>query len=390
MLEIIEDLPNKRVKISSSTHIPEIKTALFKTLYVPDPRLKGKVIQTLLEYVESKLKNPTYKMKPLIASRGHQITGFMIALIHPTYRSYSRKCGTFGWLNAADFESCKGLIFECEHFMRENKIRKLRGNINFPKGLGGIGIQFKGFEHRMMYGVAFSDPNSHIIEYLVRLGYQKESEYTCMKVTKEVWPSGRLVSKDIRLGYLSLPELKERREDILELSKKCFQGSVPLPDTSGENRLDEVFDTYAQVPPSHYKLDYNFDPKVYSNIPEFIEAWENRDIENIVNWAPLAFDRKTDKLVGAIISAPDVYQMWLNEPITRNNVDTAMVDKNYAGKGIFSALNNIGQLTCNLNGVNYYEGTTIWYNNKDAINSIFPHCKHIRGHYVMQKRIKKR
>ena len=65
-----------------------------------------------------------------------------------------------------------------------------------------------------------------------------------------------------------------------------------------------------------------------------------------------------------------------------------MVRKDYAGRGIFSALNNIGQLTCNLNGIKYYEGTTIWTNNIDAVNSIFPHCKHIRKYYVLQKRIR--
>ena len=64
-----------------------------------------------------------------------------------------------------------------------------------------------------------------------------------------------------------------------------------------------------------------------------------------------------------------------------------MVKKGYFGKGIFSALNNIGQLTCNLHGVDYFEGTAIWSNNSRAIDTIFPHCSPLRKHNVVQKRI---
>ena len=64
-----------------------------------------------------------------------------------------------------------------------------------------------------------------------------------------------------------------------------------------------------------------------------------------------------------------------------------MVKKGYYGKGIFSALNNLGQLTAGLFGVDYYEGTTIWSNNERAINTIFPHCEPIRKHFVVQKRV---
>ena len=101
----------------------------------------------------------------------------------------------------------------------------------------------------------------------------------------------------------------------------------------------------------------------------------------------MAFNKTTGELVGILLGLPDLYEAWTGKPITRCNVDTAMVKKGYFGKGIFSALNNIGQLTCNLFGVDYFEGTGIWSNNSRAIDTIFPHCEPIRKHYVLQKRM---
>ncbi|GAH92013.1 unnamed protein product, partial [marine sediment metagenome] len=66
-------------------------------------------------------------------------------------------CPTFGWLHAKDFRSCELLMNECENFVRENKLRKIRGPINFPKIIGGIGYQIEGFEAPMLNGVAFND-----------------------------------------------------------------------------------------------------------------------------------------------------------------------------------------------------------------------------------------
>ena len=71
-----------------------------------------------------------------------------------------------------------------------------------------------------------------------------------------------------------------------------------------------------------------------------------------------------------------------------------MVRKGYNGMGVFSSLNNFGQATNrSMRGLTYYEGTAIWtknskgVNNERAINSIFPHCKPIRRHVVLQKQI---
>lgn len=387
MVQVSEMNQYDSIKLRDSRDVKEIRLVLDEFLYVPDSRLKQKIMNELLKDLQLKLSDEIYKIKVFIAYESSEPLGFVISQIHPTYTSYGRKCGTFGWLSVSDFGVCKKLMRECEIFIRENTVRKIRGNINFPKGLGGIGIQVSGFEQQMMYGVAFNNPRIDLISYLKKLGYAIESEYTCMKVTKQIWDSGKKLDKSIKLRYLTLKELIQRKEEIIELANNSFQMS--FPDASGgEHRLNEMIKTYAQVPKSHYKLPDNFDPKSYSNVPEFLDAWESCNLENVITWAPMAFDKKTDKLVGIILSLPDLYELWLGQKITRNNVDTAMVRKDYAGKGVFSALNNIGQLTCNLNGIKYYEGTTIWYNNQDAVNSIFPHCEHVRKHYVVQKRIK--
>ena len=208
-----------------------------------------------------------------------------------------------------------------------------------------------------------------------------------MKVTKDFWDSGKKIDHGIKLGHVSLKELEEYQEEILDLGKNSFQ--MDFPDASGaEYRFKEMLDTYAQVPKSFYKLPDDFNPRSYCNISEILEAWASYDLEEVVTWAHMAFDKETNKLVGIILTLPDLYELWLGEPITRTNVDTAMVRKDCAGRGVISAMNNLGQKTQNINGITYFEGTTIWTNNIDAINSIFPHCEHIRKHYVMEKRIK--
>jgi len=381
---------NRNILIIGTKDESDILKALENTLNVPDIRLKSRIIHEIARYHEERFAEDDYKIKAFIAyNETDNPIGFVSCQIHPEYKSYGRPVSTFGWLCASDFGTCKALMDKCEEFTRDNKFRKLRGPINFPKRFGGIGIQVEGFEEQMMYGVAFGDPNSRTFEYLTRLGYQKESEYTCMKVTKKEWESGKQVDNDIRLGYLTLEELIERKEEIFDLSRNSFQMS--FPDTTGaESGFKEMIEIYRQVPPSHYVIKEGFVPEQYSPIPEFVEAWNTCDLEKVVTWVPIAFDRHSGKIVGLILSLPDLYESWLGQPITRNNVDTVMVNKSCAGKGIFSALNNIGQLTCNLNGVTYFEGTSIWFNNKDAVNSIFPHCDHIRKHYMLEKRIRAR
>jgi hypothetical protein len=369
-----------------SNSIVEIKKALEQILYVPDLQLKSKIIEELLNYLELKFEQSNYPITSFITTNDSKINGFIICQVNPHYSSYGRKCGTFGWLYAQSLEICALLMKNCARFAHDHETRKLRGPINFPKSLGGLGYQVTGFEEPMLYGVAYNDPKSRINKYLIRLGFYKESEYSCVRVDQKTWKNGKNVDKNIVLRYGTLKELIDRREEILNLGKNSFHEI--LPDSSGRNeRFDEFIYAFNQIPKANRKLEQNFNLTIYKNNPSFYEAWNNCDLDNIEMFAPMAFDRHTDELVGILLGLPNLYEAWLGHPITRCNVDTAMVRHDYTGKGIFSALNNIGQQTCRFFGVNYFEGTSIWSNNSQAINSIFPHSTPIRKHYIFQKRI---
>lgn len=385
MEQIKRQVDDGVVKVRETCKLTEIREALGSLLYVPDVRLKPKVIETLMNYLESKFSIPDYKMKVLMAFKGLEPIGFVICQIDPHYTSYGRKCGTFGWLNVKSFEACKALMKECEIFVKQNKVRKLRGPINFPKSLGGIGIQVIGQEQQMLYGVAFTDPQSRALDYLQELGYVKESQYSCLEVTHKTWRRGKEIDNNLRFQYTDLKGFIERKQEIFDLVKNSFHGI--LPDSSGrEEKFSAFINAFCELPPSFRELKQEFDPKIHSNIPQFQEAWESYDFGKSEPFAPMAFDKTTGELVGILLGLPDLYEAWNGQPVTRANVDSAMVKKGYTGKGIFSALNNLGQLTANLHGISYYEGTTIWSNNERAVQTIFPHCKLLRKHYVVQKR----
>lgn len=383
----MQEITNKIPIVMDTQSVEKIREALNQILYVPSEQIKPRIIEELLLFFQETFQDKHHDLKVFIAYQGERVSGFVTSMVDPQYSSYSRKCGTFGWLTVYDFDTCKLLLTECEKHVKSHKIRKIRGNINYPKRFGGLGIQDKGFFHDMMYGVAFDDPASNKLEFLEKMGYEKESEYACMHVTQRLWSKGKTLDEDIRVGHITLGELIKRKGEILDIAQNSFY--TILPDApGGENRLDEIIETYKQVPKSFYKIKEGFNPKTHTDIPYILEAWNSYDTEKVNTWVHCAFDRKTDKLVGAIFCLPDLYEDWLGKPITRANVDTAVVRKEYAGKGIFSALNNLGRLTLEMSGIKYFEGTTIWYNNQDAVNSIFPHCTHIRRHYVVQKRIR--
>ncbi|MFX1501453.1 MAG: hypothetical protein ACFFDH_10875 [Promethearchaeota archaeon] len=385
MVQVIEKLEIEKIKVKETQDLDEIKETLEHQLYVPDLHVRSKVISEILLYLATKFADPEYKIKAFIGYSNSEILGFVICQIDPYYTSYSRKCGTFGWLLAETSDVCKFLIRECEAFLKENRIRKIRGNINFPKNLGGVGIQFLGFNEQMLYGVSYNDPTSHILEYLDCLGYQKESEYSCVYVAQKIWSKGKKIDKDIEFRYVSMKELYEYADEIRNLANNSFHEI--LPDASGRNRIYEFFESFKKIPKSFYKIKPDFVPNVYSKISQYVEAWETCNLEKVEPFAPMAFEKSNGELVGILLGLPDLFEAWSEKPITRCNVDTAMVKKGYFGKGVFSALNNIGQLTCNLFGVDYFEGTGIWSNNSRAIDTIFPHCKPIRKHYVVQKRL---
>jgi hypothetical protein len=188
------------------------------------------------------------------------------------------------------------------------------------------------------------------------------------------------------IRFLPTSEIRELRDDILDLAQSSFH-SVLADAPGGESRFNEMMESYELAFGNRAVVSDNFDPQTISSVPEFIEAWESCDINEIVPCCPVAFDRTTGELVGIIMTLPNLFQLWSNQPLTHLNVDTVIIKKEYAARGIFSSLQNVGQITCKLHGFNYVEGTTIWANNDRAVKTIFPHCTPLRTHYVVQKRI---
>jgi len=150
-MELVSTKPEKLssgvIEVKNSS---QIRSALLEMLWVPDERLKPKIVSEIVSYFESKFSNPENKIKFFVASQNKKIDGFVSCQIDDEYKSYGMKCPTFGWLSAQNLETCEALMSECEKFVRENKKKKLRGPINYPKFIGGIGFQTEGFEAPMM------------------------------------------------------------------------------------------------------------------------------------------------------------------------------------------------------------------------------------------------
>ena len=363
-----------------------MRETLTERLYVPDERLKPKVVSEIVKYYGKKFASPEPKAKFFVAKQGKEIVGFVFCQIDDEYKSYGMKCPTFGWLYAQNYDVCKELIEKCEQFVRDNKFRKLRGPVNFPKLVGGIGFQTEGFHAPMINGVAYNDPNSKVLEYMEKIGYAKESKYSCLEVTISNWSKGNRLDKGLMIRFLPTAEIRKLRPKILALAQSSFH-SVLADAPGGQSRFEEMMKIYDLVFENRVAVKKDFDPTPYSSIPEFIDSWESCDLNNIVPCCPVTFDRNSGELVGIIIALPNLFQLWNNDTISHLNVDTAIVKKEYAGRGIFSSMQNVGQITSRMYGIDYVEGTTIWANNERAIKTIFPHCTPLRTHYVVQKRI---
>ncbi|NVM16979.1 MAG: hypothetical protein HWN80_04635 [Candidatus Lokiarchaeota archaeon] len=382
----IEKPIQQELTVVNTRDISEIQLVLTELLYVPDEKLKLVVVIELLDYFTEKFSKPDYKIKFFFTKENENITGFVVCQIDHEYRSYGMKCPTFGWLHSKDFLSCELLMGECEDFVRENRLRKIRGPINFPKITGGIGYQIEGFEAPMLNGVAFNEPSSKILEYLLELGYQKESKYSCLEVTESNWNKGNNLDKNIVLRFFPTSEIRKLRSKILTLAQNSFH-SVLADAPGGKSRYEEMMESYDLAFGNRVAVKKDIDPRAYSSVPKFIEAWESCDLNNIVPCCPIAFDRTSGELVGVIMALPNLFQFWSKKTLTHLNVDTVIIKNEYAGRGIFSSLQNIGQITSRLYGFDYVEGTTIWANNDRAIKTIFPHCTPLRTHIVVQKRI---
>ena len=361
---------------------------LNKLLYVPDERVKPKIIREIINYYQVKKRTPDYSIALFIAYQGQAPVGMVIAQIDPEYRTYSRKATTFGWLLCKDFSTCKELMDHVEEFARNNKQKKIRGPINYPKIVGGIGIQTEGFGVPILNGVNFNSSESEILSYLNSLGYESESKYSCVDVVSKKWNKGNSLDPEYYMRYFTVRELRDMKTEIMELAKHSFY-SILADAPGGEARFEEMMRSYELASSAAFnKKVANQIIRVNSHIPEFVEAWRSCKLEQVVSWAPCAFKRETGELVGIILSLPNLYQYWANEPLTHANADTVMIHKDHSGKGVFSALHNIGRLTVEMFGIETAEGTTIWANNTRAIQTIFPHSKPLRTHIVVQKRVK--
>ena len=372
------------VKVSDPSQIEEI---LMELLFVPNKALKPKIVSEIVSYYERKTDSPKEEIQMFLALRDGIKKGFVFCQIDQDYRSYGKRCPTFGWLHAHNFEACKALMKECEKFVKENNFRKIRGPINYPKKVGGLGYQTEGFSAPMMNGVAYNDPGSNVLAYLKELGYKIDTKYSCVYVGVGIWEKGKQLSDDIMIRYLTLDEIKAIKDQILNLGQQSFYSVLPDA-VGGPSRFDEMMDTFYQAGKKTKILNPNFDPQTFADMPSFIETWEAADLEKVVSTCIFAFDRSSSELVGLLMTLPNLFQLWAGEPLTHMNGDTIIIKKEYAGKGIFSALHTIGRsLSSAVYGYNYFEGTTIWANNDRAIKSIFPHSSPLRTHYVVQKRI---
>ena len=376
----------KELTIASTRNISKIQFVLTELLYVPDERLKLIIVLELADYLTGKFSKPDYKIKFFYTTQNGLLTGFVICQIDTDYKSYGMSCPTFGWLHAKNFLSCEKLMNECENFVRENKKKKIRGPINYPKFIGGIGFQTEGFEAPIMSGVAFSNPESKVLEHLQQLGYKKDSKYSCLDTFLKNWDKGKNLDENIVVKFLPLGEIKDLKEEIMGLASQSLY-AVLADAPGGRARFEEMMNGYAQACKVLKLVSEEF-PREYADVPGIRETWESCNIKKIVPMAVFGFDRNTNELVGVIMCQPNLFQLWNGEPLTHLNVDTVMIKKEYAGKGIFSALHNIGLfLSSSAYGFNYYEGTTIWANNDRAIKTIFPHGIPTRTHYVVQKRL---
>jgi len=380
----------KELTVASTRDISEIQFVLTELLYVPDERLKLVILLELTDYLMEKFSKPDYQISFFYSTQNGIVTGFVICQIDGEYKSYGMPCPTFGWLHSNNFISCKMLMKECEKFVKKNNFRKLRGPINYPKRIGGIGWQTEGFAAPMMSGVAYNDPGSNVLAYLKELGYKIDTKYSCVDAFVKMWAKGKELDEDVMIRFLPLDGIKALKDQILKLAQQSFY-SILADAAGGQSRFDEMMETYYQASKKVHIVNPNFDPQTYADMPGFLETWKEADLENIVSTGIFAFDRRSGELVGILMAQPNLFQLWAGEPLTHMNVDTVIIKKEYAGKGIFSALHNIGKtLSSAVYGYNYFEGTTIWANNDRAIKSIFPHSSPLRTHYVVVKRILKK
>ena len=80
-----EKLSSEVIEVKNSS---QIKSALLELLWVPDERLKPKIVAEIVSYFESKFSNPESKVKFFVARQNQSITGFVSCQIDDEYKSY--------------------------------------------------------------------------------------------------------------------------------------------------------------------------------------------------------------------------------------------------------------------------------------------------------------
>ncbi|MBD3215236.1 MAG: hypothetical protein GF311_21695 [Candidatus Lokiarchaeota archaeon] len=388
-MQKLELKKNENITVKETNNSQKIQYAFEKLLFVPETQLKPRIIFELVQYLNKKIKDENYPIKVFIAKEGRIIKGIVVCQIDPDYRSYGRKCGTFGWLYALTLESCKHLMNHCEKYMKEYRIRKLRGPINYPKLIGGIGFQTKGFDHTMMAGVNFHDPNMRELVFLEHLGYKRESKYSCVKVFNTEWNKGKQIPNDIIIHFPTLTEFKNLKEEILELGKKSFN-AILADAAGGEDRMQEffkIFEILNNILPQQYKANNKRNPEEFTSNKTYIKTINSHDFSKNLPWLPFLFSKEDNQIIGLGVILPNLYQLWKGEVLTDANVDSVIIHPNHTNKGLFSTGFNAFRIAISMQGISYLEGTTIWSNNERAVNTIFPHSTHVREHVVLQKRI---
>ncbi|TXT63108.1 MAG: hypothetical protein BAJALOKI3v1_430004 [Promethearchaeota archaeon] len=389
-MHILEIKKLNSITVKNTITISKIRYAFNKLLYVPEPELKFKIIEELVSYLKDKLNDDSYPLKVFIAKNGRIITGIVVCQIDPDYRSYGRKCGTFGWLYTLDFESCKSLMEHCKRFMTSRGIRKFRGPINYPKIIGGVGFQIDGFDQDMMTGVTYHDPEALEPNFLRRLSFVRESEYWCVKVTKDYWKKGSAIPSELVVKFPSLRQLRELKGEILQLAYNSFN-AVMADATGGEERMDEmirIYEIFTNLKKEVFLTQSSYDPSKFTDIQAFRRIVSHFDFAKRLPWVTLIFNKDNRQLVGVGLLLPNIYQVWAQKPLTQGNGDTVMIHPDFIGKGVFSLGQNIGQVPLKMYGITHIEGTQLWANNKHAVEVMFPHTEIVRKHIVFHKKIR--
>ncbi len=170
------------------------------------------------------------------------------------------------------------------------------------------------------------------------------------------------------------------------------------------SRTEDFFWAIEQLPQSFWKvknldevdnLEFDYQCKELQQIPEYKRVWDlilsdTKEIESIVGIFPLAIEKKTGRIVGAVMVLPDIFQVMKGVPVHRFNADTSLIDLEFQRLGIYKRIADLPRITTQnyLKQNIYVEGGQVFWDNPAAVKAFFPNCEVIKEKYVMQKRIK--